>query len=350
MPPTQDPPAPHPTCLERNVSIQLMQVSIQLMVSLGVSQCDVMSRGRKKQEYKSSSVNVAWYNFAAFAESFSEQYDEVINSALQRLAMRQQQRQYTANKASNVLPQSSEARISNTRQQNQLWAGPHEGTGGHSVQTNVEHYQQASREDYSNANHRHHTRLHSANSRSSSHENLIDNRRSNTALHVRAHSSSSGAPRGGHSKNRTTTKRDPDLNVKSANDTFNIFIDDMHTQALENGGPGRFVASVNGENTYNIARGSHQHQQVSQQMIKQKQMMEASKSLLEQSKAKHQAMVAQAHAAQKKQTLDRQVYSGSCETIPTAVMSTEHTPKPPSNPASNKKPSSTHRIARYVWL
>jgi hypothetical protein len=65
-----------------------------------------------------------------------------------------------------------------------------------------------------------------------------------------------------------------------------------------------------------------------QQALKQQRMYEQSKALLEQSKAKHQAMVAQAHAA--RQTEPNSGYA----------------PKPPPAPSGNRKPVSASRTVR----
>lgn len=56
-----------------------------------------------------------------------------------------------------------------------------------------------------------------------------------------------------------------------------------------------------------------------------------SHTMLQQSKAKHQAMVAQAHAARSIADDDGYV------------------PKPPPKPSSDRKPSSAHRLARSVF-
>ena len=282
--------------------------------------------------------------FHPVTEALNTQYDdEAINSALHRLAMRQQQRQYTANKASNVLSQSKEgAVVPSTKTRKQSWGGStYTGSGHngqqhhnpHRVQSNVEHYHQmqGSNEDSYKP-----PRGYSASSRSHSHENLHnEGRRPHTAVHVRTRSSSSS---GAHRKPHHQQCDEMD-EPRSANDTFNSFIHDTG----ESGGGSR------PDSRSGMMKGSQHHQQVTAQMMKQQKMMEASRNLLEQSKAKHQAMVAQAHAAQKSKQDSYSVLAGSRETLNSNMGSQELAPKPPAKPSSNKKPSSSHRLARYVW-
>ena len=148
---------------------------------------------------------------------------------------------------------------------------------------------------------------------------------------------------------------------QSANDTFNSFIQDSNQHS-----GGEFNAAVvaysqvtgvkpaSGEN-YSPTPGSSQQQQMSQQqqqqLIHKQQMLEQSKVLLEQSKAKHQAMVAQAHEAQRSRNHHAQpAAAGTAAVMPPGAPIDNHhqafVPRPPSKPPSNKKPASSHRIAR----
>jgi len=106
---------------------------------------------------------------------------------------------------------------------------------------------------------------------------------------------------------------------------------------------GTGVNPMNGN--YVPSTGSTQYQLAQQQQLKQQRMMEQSKALLEQSKAKHQAMVAQAHAAHKsRQGAAIDVVEVDAE--PESAMQ-RYAPKPPAMPASDKKPSSAHhRLTR----
>jgi hypothetical protein len=74
------------------------------------------------------------------------------------------------------------------------------------------------------------------------------------------------------------------------NETFHSFVNAEHAASAPRGGgaPGDYKPTFT-STTAQI----QQHQQ----MVKQQRMQEQSKQLLEQNKAKHQAMVAQAHAA-----------------------------------------------------
>jgi hypothetical protein len=80
-------------------------------------------------------------------------------------------------------------------------------------------------------------------------------------------------------------------------------------------------------------------------------MSEQSRALLEHSKAKHQAMVAQAHAAKSQPTLN--FVSLPREPLRAVAVEEEESgapkaPKPPIKPSSVRKPTSSHRMARYV--
>ena len=79
----------------------------------------------------------------------------------------------------------------------------------------------------------------------------------------------------------------------------------------------------------------------------QRSMIEQSRALLEQSKAKHHALVAQAHSMQKRLQAHQYLEPQPTE-APTAL-----TPKPPSASPADKKPTSTfrtQRLARYSRL
>lgn len=145
----------------------------------------------------------------------------------------------------------------------------------------------------------------------------------------------------------------------TANGTFNTFIED----ALDNVIACNQASGVQGTSLIDhpdLQKGISQFQGTRQstnsnpyqaaqqhQLIKQQRMMEQSKALLEQSKAKHQAMVAQAHAAQqmqKQQETGQFVATGDADDG--YMEPPSFTPHPPQRPPTSKKPASAHRLAR----
>lgn len=246
--------------------------------------------------------------------------------------MRQQQRQYIASKGSNVLAgsaentprqlpidatqnhpndfsngnvyqiqQSSQGGISSNKQQGKL------------IQTNVDHYP-----------------IHDNHASSQSSEALI---RGGGGGNYNARPSSKDSSRSVRS-------------VRSANDTFNSFVNDSDQRSdeyLVTGG--HQSGGVNPTSkSYTPTFQSTQYQIAQHQiMLKQQRMIEQSKALLEQSKAKHQAMIAQAHAAQKG------IQQGAGEDVDITAAGAMHHPKPPLNPAHDKKTIGSHRMARYIW-
>lgn len=96
---------------------------------------------------------------------------------------------------------------------------------------------------------------------------------------------------------RLTSASSVRVSARGANETFNSFVADAYgagqTDAYS------MAASKEGMGFKPTFSSTALHMQQHQQMLRQQRMMEQSKVLLEQSKAKHQAMIAQAHAAHK---------------------------------------------------
>jgi hypothetical protein len=78
-------------------------------------------------------------------------------------------------------------------------------------------------------------------------------------------------------------------------------------------------------------------------MQQQAVLKQQSKAMLEQSKAKHQAMIAQAHAVQKSVQQQQQQQKVDQE-IESAIQM--YAPKPPVQPPHARKTPSSHRIQR----
>lgn len=127
--------------------------------------------------------------------------------------------------------------------------------------------------------------------------------------------------------------------VHTADATFNSFIDDQNTNWQSDLSLAYSqVTGVKPQNYQMASSSSKQYQLLQQQMLKQQ-----SKAMLEQSKAKHQAMVAQAHAVQK--SIQQHVHRER-PASETDIMKQKFAPKPPVKPAGTKRVTSSHRLAR----
>ena len=208
---------------------------------------------------------------------------EQINEALRRLAMRQKQRQYSASKGSSVLHQSRNNSAKPNDQSFNSFPFPEDMLPPRPVQTNV------------------------------------------VLKHSKDHKDS-GATYPPEESASATLVGENKTAAMTASDTFHEFVNNVSYA-------GDAAATTNGG--YQTLAGSLQQQQ-----IKQKRMLEQSKALLEQSKAKHQEMVAQAHAAHRSRQPD--TANGADEPAFLQI----YAPKPPPRPSSVKKPTSSHRIAR----
>lgn len=129
-------------------------------------------------------------------------------------------------------------------------------------------------------------------------------------------------------------KRQTNVNLQSANATFNSFIDDSggHNWQDDLAMAYSQVTGVTPQNYHTPSQSSKQYQIMQQQQALKQQ----SKVLLEQSKAKHQAMIAQAHAVQKS------LHYPDSET----GLSQMYAPKPPVRPGTRKTASAHHRVTK----
>lgn len=145
--------------------------------------------------------------------------------------------------------------------------------------------------------------------------------------------------------------------LQTANATFNSFIEDAQPMWQNDLAYAyNHVTGVAPQNYQGASVGSRQFQIAQQQQqMKQQRMLEQSKALLEQSKAKHQAMIAQVHAAQRSsvrqqgsslQQQDEQRSSlwqqGSIPLKGDQI----YAPKPPAHSSAVKKGTSMHRVTR----
>lgn len=127
---------------------------------------------------------------------------------------------------------------------------------------------------------------------------------------------------------------------QNANETFNNFVEDAlsNTEYMEAYEQATGTSLMNGD--YSPSPGSTQHHMAQQNLqLKQQRMTQQSRALLEHSRAKHQAMVAQAHAAK------HQTY----HMLPAETGTLAPKP-PPAKPPTERKPASSHRLARTAML
>ena len=139
--------------------------------------------------------------------------------------------------------------------------------------------------------------------------------------------------------NRSGNKKQTNINMnyQNANATFNSFIEDV--------GPNwqNEVAKAYSQVTGVLPQNYHTPSQTSKQfqILQQQALKQQSKVLLEQSKAKHQAMIAQAHAVQK--SIEGRSRSDRPESETGIQM---YAPKPPTKSSHRKTASATNRMPR----
>jgi len=206
--------------------------------------------------------------------------EKAIQDALQRLALRQQARQYSAINGTNVLksdpskppmrPSSANSREAFLSQHTSMAVTGQSQTLHSPIGTYARPATQAGGRYVTME--RPNSRQHSALSHSSSFSSLTGK----TASH---HSNSTP-------------------HLQNANTTFNNFIEDPNTQwQTEIASAYSEVTGVPPQN-YHVASVNSRQYQIAQQQAMKQRMMEQSKVMLEQSKAKHDALVSQAQTQQ----------------------------------------------------
>lgn len=141
-------------------------------------------------------------------------------------------------------------------------------------------------------------------------------------------------------ENRSTNRKQTNvnMNLQNANATFNSFIEDSGNNWPNDVAMAyNQVTGVLPQNYHTPTQTSKQYQILQQQALKQQ-----SKVLLEQSKAKHQAMIAQAHAVQK--SLDSRSRNERPDSEGGGIQM--YAPKPPTKPGQRKTVSATNRMPR----
>ncbi|XP_053394016.1 tubulin polyglutamylase TTLL5-like isoform X3 [Mercenaria mercenaria] len=253
-----------------------------------------------------------------FARNFKDPYnDKVISEALQRLTMRQQARQYSAYNGTSLVPSDSASRPSSA-------CGNREQSDSRKPVNETQNINSAtaiSQVDKGSGD--------MASKYISMEDHVTKNRPPSGTVPKCVPSAIDMKSFEAHRRKQTN------VNLQNANATFNSFIEDTgpnwrNDLALAY----NQVTGVTPQNYHTPSQSSKQYQILQQQALKQQ-----SKVLLEQSKAKHQAMIAQAHAVQKSMLkLDRPESEAS--------MVHMYAPKPPVRPGSRKAASAHHRMPR----
>ncbi|XP_060601740.1 tubulin polyglutamylase TTLL5-like isoform X6 [Ruditapes philippinarum] len=248
--------------------------------------------------------------------------DKVITEALQRLTMRQQARQYSAYNGTSLVPSDSASRPS-------------------SACGNRDHPDSRTPVNVHDTNSLQHINSSSSAPQVDKGSGDINSK----YIYMEEHVTKNRPPSGTLPKRSPSAidmksfeahrRKQSNVNLQSANATFNSFIEDtgpnwQNDLALAY----NQVTGVTPQNYHTPTQSSKQYQIMQQQALKQQ-----SKVLLEQSKAKHQAMIAQAHAVQKSLLkLDRPESE--------ATMVQMYAPKPPVRPGTRKAASAHHRMPR----
>lgn len=273
----------------------------------------------------------------SFSErGYVEVYNEkAINEALQRLAHRQQARQYSATNSTVgfvELPSNVPLYRSNSQQ---------------SIRAEVFRTRSLSTGDSSTAD------MHKVQRQASDKGYVCQPDASQGKyISVEEHRSSSRPPsrpqvRPASSADQPVCQKNMSASLKTANATFNNFIEDkgpswqsdlaLAYNQITGNNLNQFRVGSQGNRSYKVAQ--------QQQLVKQQRMMAQSKALLESSKAKHLAMVAQAHAAQLPGT---QSQLGSQASLNCEAGTQAYEPKPPARPVTGKKVNNHFRVARWV--
>lgn len=250
--------------------------------------------------------------------------EKVISEALQRLTMRQQARQYSAINSTSLVPSEFSSRppsASMSREPTDIQKHPPTQES-----TSVKHHAPLSTQiDRANGDPGSHV-VHSG--KYISVEDSVTKNRPPSGTQKRTHSAIDLKTVEAHRKKQTN------VNLQSANATFNSFIEDNNAPNWQNELALAYsqVTGVTPQNYHTPSQSSKQYQLMQQQQVLKQQ----SKVLLEQSKAKHQAMIAQAHAVQKS-LIHPELEAG---------MSQMYAPKPPVRPGSRKTTSAHHRVTK----
>ncbi|XP_066282278.1 tubulin polyglutamylase TTLL5-like isoform X4 [Branchiostoma lanceolatum] len=229
-------------------------------------------------------------------QNYREQSEQAINEALQRLAERQAARQYSAPSAHHILAQQlaninlaaskhiaamkTAAAAKKPRARTASWAGSSPSTG------------------------------------------IAE------GIYANVHEAESG-------NSRTTASE-----LRGGDATFNSFVEDVgQGPAGWDQGYGTGIPT----SSYQLQYGSHQTGGATDERDRQhQQLKQQSQELLQESKAKHQAMIAAAHTAAQQRA--KHHHNGD------ATAAAKMVPKPPPQPAGTRKPVSTQRMARTMML
>lgn len=250
--------------------------------------------------------------------------DDAIQNALQRLALRQQARQYSPYNSTTLIPQED----------NKSRAGSSKGQRSDLLQ-----YRSNSVDNNTYVETNGHVHVPGSKGGDVPHQAFMST--DGMGIKSRPSSASYQRPTSGHTGTSQHVQTNVDL--QSANATFNNFIDSNSAHNLQNDLAAAYsqVTGVAPQNYHTASQTSKQYQLLQQQQALKQQ----SKMLLEQSKAKHQAMIAQAHAVQKANPPRPTMKNINGEIhIESAIQ--KFAPKPPIQPSHYRKPTGHHRAQR----
>ncbi|XP_061172530.1 tubulin polyglutamylase TTLL5-like isoform X1 [Saccostrea echinata] len=293
-----------------------------------------MNRPSSANPYATTNPTVDSYN------------DQAIHDALQRLALRQQARQYSAYNGTSMINDESRSSSSQRIGQGDM---PQYGSNSSLVDTtytvskpNSFDKMVPSSTGYTSAagdRMQTNTTVYPEQTRSDNYSRPQDSVKYNSSNGITE--DIRNRPPSGQGHRRVEVKsasgsRKPvqsNVNLRSANATFNSFIEDSNGTTWQNDLAHAYnqVTGVLPSNYHTASHSSKQFQIMQQQAALKQQ----SKAMMEQSKAKHQAMIAQAHAVQK-QKQDQDIES--------AIQM--YAPKPPVQPPHSRKLPSSHRVQR----
>lgn len=256
----------------------------------------------------------------------------MISEALQRLTMRQQARQYSAFNGTSLLPPDSQA---NSRPSSAI---------GYYKSRDVEHSKAWPIQDgvvqNTETSHIPSQNFEKGNGDVSEHQ-VHHGKYITMEDHVFKNRPPSGKRTQSAVESRSVNRKQTNvnLNLQNANATFNSFIEEIGPN-WQNDVAAAYsqVTGVLPQNYHTPTQTSKQYQILQQQALKQQ-----SKVLLEQSKAKHQAMIAQAYAVQK--SLEGRSKGERAESENGGPQM--YAPKPPTKPGQRKIVSATNRMPRY---
>ncbi|XP_033102981.1 tubulin polyglutamylase TTLL5-like isoform X2 [Anneissia japonica] len=279
------------------------------------------------------------------ARHFSEGSEQAIQEALQRLAKRQAARQYSsANTQSLLTQQYSGASIGPMAADHSINPSAMSKTASIPVKAGSGLSRSFNRGYPSDS-----MKSHSVTTMKENPKRAHNLRKSSSYEHISSAASSNDQPSNNENLNRTSSTVALHKEHKPADAKYNNFVADERT-SWQNDIAAAYntVTGVRAQTNYQPSTGSQQFQYAVQRhherrppgglTLQQKQQI--SHDMLQQSKAKHQEKIAQAHSN----------VSALRDALHRSSVAQGHKPKPPPQSAGSRKPISTQRMARTSQL